>query len=195
MDSRGRLISALDSFAQRRRKGARSKKHVVPLIEFAAAELRGRGIDGSSIKREKGCGRYYKSRVDLVVETNAGIQILIFVITQSGSVRKNLNNRRREIVGDCVNLRAEYPTARIGLIYLLRSDKEATARGKTTGRSPTDELAAFFQDLLSDQNTPHSLLDAAALVVADRDTAGRIRIERVPSQVDVLDGFFGRLVD
>jgi hypothetical protein len=193
MDSRNRLISALDTFAQRRRKGSLSKKHVVPLVEFAAAEFRGRGVDAGEIKREKVCGRYYKRKVDLVVETRRGVEILVFIITQSGSVRKNLNNRRRDIIGDSVNLRAAHPNAKLGLIYLLRSDREATRRSKA-GTSPIDELALFFQDLLAAGSQRAALLDAAALLAADCDAGGRIRIEKVPDDVDVLGNFFGRLL-
>lgn len=192
MDSRGRLISALDSFTQRRLQGALSKKHVVPLVEFAAAEFRSRGVDAADIKREKSCGRYYKRKVDLVVETAFGIKILLFVITQSGSVRKNLNNRRRDIIGDCTNLRAAYPHAKLGLIYLLRSDREATTKGKS-GTTPIEELALFFRDLLTKKDLP--LLDGAALLAADRGTDGRVRIEEVPDEVNVLRGFFGRLMN
>ncbi len=193
MGSKHRLVAALDSFVRHRSAGARSKRHIVPLVEFAAAELRARGVRNTAIRYEAATGRFYQRQVDLVVETDGEISLSLVVITQSGSVRKNLNNRRRDIVGDAVNLRVANPGSQIGLIYLLRADDEATKKG-TCGTSPIDELAAFLSDVQTAE-TPmgRPLLDAAALLAADRERDGRIRIEAMPRDVDVLSGFFDRL--
>lgn len=194
MESRRRLVSALDSFVRYRQKGVRSKRHVVPLAQFAAAELIGRGVESSSIRKEAPAGHFYIRQVDLVVEQNGRPALLLFVITQSGSVRKNLNNRRREIVGDALNLRLAHPNARVALVYLLCADEEATQPG-TAGTSPLEELAAFLRDLQQPfEPFDRPLLDGAALLAADRDRNGRIRVESVPEGVDVLGHFFDRLV-
>ena len=193
MGSEHRLVAALDSFVRHRSTGVRSKRHIIPLVEFAAAELRARGIRTAAIRYEAATGRFYQRQVDLVVETDGEISISLVVITQSGSVRKNLNNRRRDIVGDAVNLRVANPGSQVGLIYLLRADKEAKKRG-TCGTSPIDELAAFLTELQTAE-TPmgRPLLDAAALLAADREPNGKIRIEVMPPAVDVLGGFFDKL--
>ena len=193
MGSRRRLIAALDGFVRHRQRGAKSKRHIVPLVEFAAAELRSRGVRGTSIVYEAAAGRFYQRQVDLVVKANNQISLTLVVISQSGSVRKNLNNRRREIVGDAVNLRAANPDALVALIYLLRADEEATNKGKS-GASPFDELVAFLRDLQT-ANSPlgQPLLDAAALLAIDREESGRIRIEPMPPEVDILQGFFDHL--
>ena len=193
MGSKRRLVAALDGFVRHRSEGARSKRHIVPLVEFAAAELRARGVRTAAIRYEAATGRFYQRQVDLVVESNEKISLSLVVITQSGSVRKNLNNRRRDIVGDAVNLRMSNPGSQVGLIYLLRADEEAKRKG-TYGTSPIDEVAAFLTDVQTAE-TPmgRPLLDAAALLAADRERDGRIRIETVPPAVDVLGEFFDRL--
>ena len=194
MSSRERLLAALDGFVRERRSGVRSKRHIVPLVEFAAAELRSRGVSDSSIRYEIPTGYFYKRKVDLVVESEGERSLNLVVLSQSGSVRKNLNNRRRDIVGDALNLRATNPTAKFGLIYLLRRDEEATKEGRA-GNTPIDEMASFLANLQTDRGPlAHPLLDAAALLVADQEESGRIRIEAVPESVDVLRGFFDKLV-
>ncbi len=193
MSSERRLVAALDSFVRHRRAGARTKRHVVPLVEFAAAELRSRGVRTGAIRFEVQVGRFYQRQVDLIVEENDRITLTLVVITQSGSVRKNLNNRRRDIVGDALNLRAANPESQIGFIYLLRADEEALKKG-TSGTSPVEELAEFLAGLqTSDTPLGRPLLDAAALLAADCDTDGKIRIETMPERVNVLSGFFDQL--
>src|SRR5687767_8426798 len=127
MSSKRRLVAALDGFVRRRQAGARSKRHVVPIIEFAAAELRSRTVRNASIRFEVLAGRFYERQVDLIVEAEGKVLLTLVVVTQSGSVRKNLNNRRRDIVGDAVNLRAANPGALVAVIYMLRADAEATS--------------------------------------------------------------------
>lgn len=193
MSSRRRLFAALDGFVRHRQGGARSKRHVVPLVEFAAAELRSRGVRSGSIRFEARAGRFYERQVDLVVDCDGEVRLTLVVVTQSGSVRKNLNNRRRDIVGDALNLRAGNPNALVALIYLLRADEEAKRKGGA-GTSPIEELAAFLRELQATAAPlGRPLLDAAALLAADREASGRIRIERVPADVDVLGGFFDKL--
>lgn len=194
MGSKRRLVAALDRFVHRRREGVRSKKHLMPLMEFASAELRARGVRDSCITRETTLGRFYRRKVDLVVQVEGNVSAALLLITQSGSVRKNLNNRRRDIVGDAINLRAANPDAAIAVMYLLTADEEATRRGGT-GTSPVDELAHFLTDL-QHPAPPFGgpLLDAAALIAANQDSEGRICMEVVPSEVDVLGSFFDRIV-
>jgi hypothetical protein len=172
----------------------RSQRHIVPLVEFAAAELRARGVRSSSIRYEAVAGHFYGRQVDLVVETDDHISLTLVVITQSGSVRKNLNNRRRDIIGDAINLRAGNPNVAIGLIYLLRANEEATRKG-TSRTSPVEELAVFLRDVQT-VSAPlgQPLFDAAALLAAESEPGGRIRIEPIPPEVDILQGFFDRLV-
>lgn len=194
MSSQRRLVAALDGFVQHRRKGVRSKRHLQPLVQFARAELRARGVKDSSISYEIALGQYYQRQVDLVVSSGGSVVATIMLITQSGSVRKNLNNRRRDIVGDALNLRAANRGATTGVIYLLTADEEATRKG-ANGTSPVDELATFLTAL--QRPTPalgRPLLDAAALIAASRDEGGRIHVEPVPDEVDVLGAFFDRLV-
>lgn len=194
MSSKRRLVAALDGFVRHRRQGVRSKRHLQPLVQFARAELCARGVKDSSISYEVGLGQYYQRQVDLVVSSNGSVIATLVLITQSGSVRKNLNNRRRDIVGDALNLRAAHPDAAVGVIYLLTADEEATRKG-AHGTSPVDELAGFLTAL--QQSTPalgQPLLDAAALIAASRDPGGRIHVEPVPDKVDVLGTFFDQLV-
>jgi len=193
IDSRRRLVSALDSFASYREKGVRSKRHIGPLVKFAASELVERGIPIKWIKEKVRAGYFYSSLVDLVVESSGRVKILILVVTQSGSVRKNLNNRRRDIVGEAINLRLAHPDARLGVIYFLRADREALRRG-AAGTNPVQEMAAFLRDL-QEWSSPfqRALLDGAALLAANRDKNGRIKIEQVIPEVDVLGQFFDKL--
>jgi hypothetical protein len=146
MSNRRRLVAALDGYVRQRQGGARSKRHIVPILEFAAAELRSRGVRDSEIRFEVGAGRFYERKVDLVVKSDDRVLLTLIVVTQSGSVRKNLNNRRRDIVGDAVNLRAANPDALVAAIYMLRADAEATSPG-VSGTSPIQEMAAFLLDI------------------------------------------------
>jgi hypothetical protein len=192
--SQRRLVAALDGFARHRKAGVRAKRHIVPLVEFAAAELRSRGVRSSTIRYEALAGHFYQRKVDLLVEVNGEVALTLLVLTQSGSVRKNLNNRRRDVVGDAVNMRAAHPNAVVALLYVLRADEEATRKG-TSGASPVDELVAFLIDLQTgDSPLGRPLLDAAALLAADSEPGGRIRIEPTHPDVDVLGAFFDKLV-
>src|SRR5262245_18864948 len=121
MASKRRLVAALDGFVRTRQDGARSKRHIVPLLEFAAAELRSRAVRAAAIQFEVTLGRFYERQVDLVVKVDTQVLLTLIVLTQSGSVRKNLNNRRRDIVGDAVNLRAANPDSLVAVIYMLRA--------------------------------------------------------------------------
>jgi hypothetical protein len=194
MSSQRRLISALEVFARHRQEGSHSKRHVAPIINFAAAELVHRGIPRTHLREEVPTGCFYTRQIDLIVGSKDQPEVLLFIITQSGSVRKNLNNRRRDIVGDALNLRLAHPEAGVGLIYLLTADTEATRRG-TAGTSPVEELTEFLCEL----QRPHTglgrpLLDGAALIAAECEPKGRIRIEPVVPEVDILGTFFNRLV-
>lgn len=194
MSNQRRLISALEVFARHRQEGSHSKRHVAPIINFAAAEFRDRGIPRTHLLEEVPTGCFYTRQVDLMVGRKEQPEVLIFIITQSGSVRKNLNNRRRDIVGDALNLRLAHPEAGVGIIYLLTADAEATRRG-LAGTSPVEELTGFLCEL----RRPHTglgrpLLDGAALIAAECEPNGRIRIEPVVPEVDILGTFFDRLV-
>ena len=183
----------LDRFVEERAGGARSKQHVKPLVDFSVAELVSRGIRESEISFGSEHGQFYQRSVNLTVERSGEVLVTLNIITQSGSVRKNLTNRKREIIGDAINLRTANPGSRVGLIYLLRADEEAVKKN-SAGTSPLDELAIFLneaQTLTKPLGRP--LLDAAALIVADQQPSGRIRIEEVPPEVDVLQGFFDKL--
>ena len=70
----------------------------------------------------------------------------------SGSVRNNLKNRYRDIVGDAVNLRVAYPDAKFAVLFLLQADEEATQKG-TGGTSAIEELAEFLFEMQT-VNTP-----------------------------------------
>jgi len=192
---RRRLVSSLEDYVRHREAGSSSKRHVRPVINFARAELIQQGVPADHIRLEEVVvDHYFPRRVDIAIKCGAEIDLLLLVVTQSGSIRKNLNNRKREIVGDAVNLRLAQPKARIGLIYLIRADKEATRRGHA-GTSPIDELVVFLSNLqLARVGERWPLLDAAALIAADREADGTVRIERVPAEVDPLGEFFRRIV-
>lgn len=194
MERNRRLISALDAFVRYRDAGGKSKKHVTPIVDFASAELRARGTLSERIKTEVLLGKFFDRKVDLVVTNKKGLEVALLVMTQSGSFRNNLNNRRRDIVGDTMNLRAACPDARIGLIYLLRANEEAMARGKN-GRNPIEEISIFLNGMQSSGlGDRGSVLDAAAVVAAEREQTGVIRIEEVLKDVEIGGRFFDRLL-
>lgn len=194
MSSRRRLIAALDGFVRRRTIGVRTKGHLQPLLDYLAAELRQRLPPGATIAFEIPVAGLFSRQVDCVVRVAAEVKLTIIVLTQTGSVRKNLNNRRRDILGDAVNLRAANPVAASGLIYLLTADEEAR-RKSSAGTNPIDELAEFLaamQQRESQAGTSH--YDAAALIPVRQDGEGRIVIETVPKAVDILGDFFDTLL-
>ena len=106
-----------------------------------------------------------------------------------------MNNRRRDLIGDAVNLRSAARTAKIGLIYLIQSTPEATKR-TASGNSFIDSMTELLERLqepfpLFDR----PLFDAAALVAANRDVNSQIHIEPVNPNVSIAHGFFDRLVN
>ena len=195
MSSRRRLIAALDGFVRRRTVGVRTKGHLQPLLAFVAAELRQRLPPAADIGFEVPVTGLFSRQVDCVVRIASEFKLTIIVLTQTGSVRKNLNNRRRDILGDAVNLRAANPVAASGFIYLLTADQEAR-RKSSGGTSPIDELAGFLTAMQRrDSQAGISHCDAAAVIPVRQDGDGRIVIETVPKGVDILGDFFETLVD
>ena len=193
--SRRRLIAAVDGFVRCRSNGVRGKDHLKPLLAFVAAELKQRLSPAADIRFEVPLTGLYTRRVDCVVRVASEVRITIIVLTQTGSVRKNLNNRRRDILGDSVNLRVATPTATSGLIYLLTADEEAR-RKSPGGTSPIDELADFLAKMQTETSRAGAVLyDAAALIPVRQDGDGRIVIEVVPTEVDILGRFFETLIN
>jgi hypothetical protein len=194
MSSRRRLIAALDGFVRRRTTGVRTKGHLQPLLAFLAAELRQRLSPAAQIEFEVPVTGLFSRQVDCVVRVASEVRLTIIVLTQTGSIRKNLNNRRRDILGDAVNLRAANPDAASGVLYLLTSDDEAR-RKSANGTSPIDELGFFLTSMQRcASQTDRSHYDAAALIPVRQDKDGRIVIEPVPQEVDILNAFFETLV-
>jgi hypothetical protein len=194
MSSRRRLIAALDGFVRRRTTGVRTKGHLQPLLDFLAAELRQRLPPAAEIDFEVTVTGLFPRQVDCVVRVASEVRLTIIVLTQTGSVRKNLNNRRRDILGDAVNLRAANPGAASGVLYLLTSDDEAR-RKSANGTSPIDELGFFLTNMQRSASPTEKIhYDAAALIPVRQDKDGRIVIEPVPQEVDILGSFFETLV-
>ena len=192
---RSRLYAAVDAFVTAREKtGSQSREHITPLLGFLRAELVAAGVPRSLLREATYTGAYFRSKVDLSVEWPDRPSVFISVITQSGSVRNNLTNRRREILGDALNLRTAHPAARLGVLYLIRADEEAL-RKRDGGTSAIDELQTYFLSLLhAGEYLPLPVLDAAALIAANRTASRRIEIETVDRRLDVLDGFLPQLL-
>lgn len=80
-------------------------------------------------------GRAYEKQVDVVMSRwNSGPQLLLSTKTQVASFAKNLPNRFEEAYGDAGNLRARYPLAAVGFLFVQRStilDDDAPAFERT----------------------------------------------------------------
>jgi hypothetical protein len=67
-------------------------------------------------------GRAYEKQVDVcIARWDRGPELLISTKTQVASFGKNLPNRFEEAYGDAGNLRARYPLAAIGFLFVQRS--------------------------------------------------------------------------
>jgi hypothetical protein len=195
MSSMHRLIAAIDGFVRNRRDGVRTKKHLQPLNELITAELLHRGVRADNIYHEVSMGAFFNRPVDCVVRNGDDVALMILLVTQTGSVRKNLTNRRRDILGDAVNLRAAYPQASTGVIYLLTADSEALHKGPG-GASAIDDLIAFLSQMRQPTSqSPRPLLDSAALIAAQQDHTGRVTIYPVPNSLNILSSFFESLLN
>jgi hypothetical protein len=191
--SADRLFAALAAFVRHRKGGTQAKKHVTPLVQFAAAELVALGVPTHAIKRNVHVRGLYSSAVKLRAEL-PNTCCLLSLVTQSGSIRKNLTNRWRDILGDAVNLRYAEPTARLGLVYVMRADDEAMRRG-TSAQSPLEELIDFMKHAQQAfATTGRPLIDACALIATDQERDGLIRIVEVGPSLDIREGFFERLI-
>jgi hypothetical protein len=166
---------------------------VVPLVQLVAAELVSRGVPSDLIERNVHFFGLYSTAVKIRAQTD-NQTYLLSLITQSGSIRNNLTNRCRDIVGDAVNLRFAAPEARHGLIYVIRSDEEAM-RLNPAGQSAVDDLAKFMREI----QRPFALLgrpliDACALVAANQESGAQIRVLDLGRDLNIRDGFFERLL-
>ena len=115
-------------------------------------------------------GSVYVKQVDVGLSSwLAGPELLVSTKTMSGSFGKNLPNRFEEAYGDVKNLRARYPLAAHGVLFLVKS-------------SIVDEPSAFEKavHMLRQLQRGGDVYDATCLLVADWEEG--TNDVRVPSE-------------
>jgi hypothetical protein len=91
-------------------------------------------------------------------------------------------------------LRYAEPLARLAFVYVIRADDEACRAG-ISGHSPIGELATFMRQAQEARGPMgKAFVDACALIAADQDQAGIVRLIDVGSELDIRAGFFERFL-
>lgn len=135
-------------------------------------------------------GAFFPKQIDvLVADWATGPELMISTKSMTGSFGKNLNNRWEEFVGDVRNMRAQFPMAALGVLYLI--DKSVTSDGEAFQFSRLKDMLLKLQMTTLDGHA----YDAAGLIIAkaiDKERAV-LRQELVPDALG-LDVFFERML-
>lgn len=132
-------------------------------------------------------GRAYSKQVDVVIaQWSRGPELMVSTKSMVSSFGNNLKNRFEESYGDAKNLRARFPLAAIGFLFVFRS---------TILEKPGRFLAA--QDMLRKLRAESDVYDTTCMVLADWDDAFthvRLRNDLTPADLQA-DQFLAALVE
>lgn len=132
-------------------------------------------------------GRAFSKQVDVIIaQWSRGPELMISTKSMVSSFGNNLKNRFEESYGDAKNLRARFPLAAIGFLFVFRS----TILEKP-GRFE------FAIDMLRKLRAEVDVYDTTCMIVADWDdrvTTVRIRNDVTPPDLQA-DSFLGTMVE
>jgi hypothetical protein len=126
-------------------------------------------------------GVYTKQADVLIASWPRGLELLISTKSMLSSYAKNLRNRFEEAYGDAKNLRARFPMAALGFLFLVGTD------------IPAGDLV-FACDMLRKLQTEREVYDVSTLIVIDPTSPGSTSLDlgRVPDDLQV-GRFLGQL--
>lgn len=155
-------------------------------------EVRRRVIDTPAVSPTEAVilGRAYDKQVDVCVSRwESGPEVLISTKAQLSSFAKNLPNRFEEAYGDAANLRARYPLAAVGYVFVQRAtiltkEPQAFERAKDMVRK-----------LQAESDGPGYTATTLVLVEWD-DEEREVRVVPDPVPLDVRpDRFFKTMIE
>jgi hypothetical protein len=139
-------------------------------------------------------GRAYDKQVDVVIARwDRGPEVMVSTKSQMSSFAKNLPNRFEEAYGDAGNLRARYPLAAVGFLFVQRAHVR-------TREPQAFERTIDMMRKLRDVGTVGNGYTATALVLVDWDepvgptTRVRVVHDDVPDDI-AMPQFMTSLVD
>jgi hypothetical protein len=140
-------------------------------------------------------GRAYEKQVDVLISRwDRGPELLISTKSQLSAFGKNLPNRFEEAYGDAGNLRARYPLAAVGFVFVQRA---TVLRSEPDAFERTVDMMRKLRDLPRGAGAGIGYT-ATALVLVDWDEPfdGAIRIvhDAVPAEV-AAPQFLAGMVD
>lgn len=137
-------------------------------------------------------GRAYVKQVDvLVAQWARGPELMVSTKGMSSSFRKNLANRFEEAYGDAKNLKARYPLAAMGFLFVLRS-------------TVLEEPGAFERavDMMRKLSDEPDVYDATSIVLAEwsDDPFDGVRLlhDDIPADLRTevfIDALVGRVLE
>jgi hypothetical protein len=138
-------------------------------------------------------GRAYEKQVDVcIARWDRGPELLISTKAQLSSFGKNLPNRFEEAYGDAGNLRARYPLAAVGFLFVQR---DSVRRDEPEAYERTVDMMRKLRDIGAGSG-----YTSTALVLVDWDAnadgGSRVRVvhDVVPEDIAVPQ-FLTTLVD
>jgi hypothetical protein len=139
-------------------------------------------------------GRAYDKQVDVcIARWDRGPELLVSTKAQLSSFGKNLPNRFEEAYGDAANLRARYPLAAVGFLFVQRAtivDEEPEAYERTL------DMIRKLRELAGAGAAGGAGYTATGLILVDwtQGEPVRIRHDLVPEELSVAQ-FMIALVD